>query len=116
MRGHRRTRTASGRLMNQDSEQPGPEPSALLCSRCGRAVATGRGECYLVDIRAVADPSPPVITGDDLSQDAGREISRLLKRLRGMTERQLVGQVYRRSLYCLCNACYSRWIENPVGP
>jgi hypothetical protein len=87
----------------------------LLCARCGTGLALGRGECYFVEIRAVADPTPPVITGDDLSQDAGREIGRLVARIQGMSERQLIDQVYRRKLFCLCGPCYGRWIEDPVG-
>jgi hypothetical protein len=87
----------------------------LSCSRCGVAVAAGRGEYYLVDIRAVADPSPPVFTDDDLSQDAERAIAELLSRIRALTERQLLDEIYRRKLFCLCNACYASWIEDPVG-
>ena len=89
--------------------------TGLPCSRCQQGVQLGRGEGYLVDIRAVADPTPPVLTGDDLSADASREIQRLLVRLRGMSERQVANQVFRRRLFCLCNACYARWIEDPFG-
>lgn len=94
---------------------PAPATPPLLCSRCGATLGLGRGECYLVDVRAVADPSPPVITGDDLSHDAAREIERLLTRLRGLSERELVAQVYRRRLFCLCNGCYARWSADPFG-
>jgi hypothetical protein len=96
--------------VNQEDGKP-----PLPCGRCGRLVVLGRGECYLVDIRAVADPTPPVFNGDDLSRDASKEIKRLLARLRGLSEKQLVDQVYRRRLFCLCNACYARWVEDPVG-
>ena len=89
--------------------------SPLPCGRCGCDVRPGSGEGYLVDIRAVADPSPPVFTGDDISSDASKEIQRLLTRLRGMTAKQVADQVYRRRLFCLCNACYARWIEDPFG-
>ena len=87
----------------------------LPCARCRKTVALGRGEGYLVDIRAVADPTPPIFTGDDLSQDASREISRLLMKIRGMSNAQLAVQVYRRKLLCLCTRCYANWIEDPVG-
>ena len=101
--------------MTGDPDEQGTAPTPLPCSRCGREVGLGRGEGYLVDIRAVADPMPPVFTGDDLTRDASREIQKLLKQLRGMTTRQVSDQVYRRRLFCLCNACYVRWIENPFG-
>jgi hypothetical protein len=63
----------------------------------------------------VADPSPPVFTGDDLSRDAAREIDRLLRRVRAMSEYELIAQVFRRRLFCLCNTCYARWVDDPFG-
>jgi hypothetical protein len=101
--------------MPRKTSQPQSNSSRLTCSRCGRDVELGRGECYLIDIRAVADPSPPVFTGEDLSRDAAREIDRLLKQLRKLTARELAAQVYSRKLFCLCNACHARWIQDPFG-
>jgi hypothetical protein len=101
--------------MIETPEYARPARDPLSCSRCGVAVAAGRGEYYLVDIRAVADASPPVFTDDDLLHDAERAIAELLLRLHALTERQLLDEVYRRKLFCLCNACYVRWIEDPVG-
>ena len=101
--------------MTRPTPDPAPGHSPLPCSRCGARLTLGRGECYLVDVRAVADPTPPVFTGDDLSKDASREIDRLLKRLRKLSEQQLVNQVYRRKLFCLCTTCYGRWIGDPFG-
>jgi hypothetical protein len=75
----------------------------------------GRDACYLVEIRAVCDPSPPVFTADDLERDTVRAIAELLVRIRGMSERQLIDQVYRRRLYCLCAACHARWGDDPFG-
>lgn len=68
-----------------------------------------------MDIRSVADPTPPVIAGDDLTRDAAREINRLVKRLARMTEKELAAQVYRRAIHCLCNACHARWVVDPFG-
>jgi hypothetical protein len=100
-------------MSRPDAERPDARP--LACGRCGVSVTLGRGECYLVEIRAVADPSPPVFTGDDFSRDAEAEIAALLRRLHGLTEEQLMGEVYRRKLLCLCNTCYSEWIEAPAS-
>jgi len=94
----------------------GTAPGALSCSRCGVALERGRGECYFVDVRAVADPSPPVFTEDDLERDTARAIRELLARLRKMTERQLLDQVYHRRLFCLCGPCYAQWVKDPFGP
>jgi hypothetical protein len=69
----------------------------------------------LVRIDAVADPSGPLITEDELAVDARREIEQLIARLRTMTEQELKDQVYRRVVIHLCVPCYQRWIENPAG-
>ena len=50
----------------------------LHCKRCSKEVHPGRGDYYLVRIEAVADPQPPVITQEDLDQDVGVEIERLI--------------------------------------
>lgn len=89
--------------------------STLLCSRCGVTLQRGRDESYLVEIRAVADPSPPVFTEADLERDTELAIAELLARLRKMSERQLIEQVYRRRLYCLCAACHTSWADDPFG-
>ena len=67
---------------------------SLRCSRCEAVVRPGRGEFYLVDVRAAADPSPPVFTGADFAIDAEREIEDLLRRLRGLSAEELASQVH----------------------
>ena len=49
----------------------------LHCKRCSKEVHPGRGDYYLVQIEAVADPQPPIITQEDLDQDVGADIERL---------------------------------------
>ena len=75
----------------------------------------GRDECYLVEIRSVADPSPPVFTEADLERDTEQAIAGLLARLRTLSSRQLLEQVYLRQLHCLCAACHARWTDDPFG-
>jgi hypothetical protein len=98
-------------------EDKGPTSGSrsLQCARCGIGLSRGRGECYVVEIRAVADPSPPVFTQDDLERDTEHAIDELLARLRSMSEEQLIGQVYSRGLYYLCGPCYTQWVEDPFG-
>ena len=87
----------------------------LTCRRCRREVHPGRGDYYFVRIDAVADPEPPVFTEEDLDQDVGAEIERLIRRMEVLGEEQLERQVYRRKAIYLCVPCFNRWIENPVG-
>ncbi len=59
---------------------------------------------------------PPIITQEDLDQDVGAEIERLLRRMKSMSEQQLERQVFRQKVIYLCVRCFNRWIDNPVGP
>ena len=88
----------------------------LLCTRCLRTVALGRGECYVVQIEAVADPTPPELTTSDLSRrDLRSEWRDLVAELRKLSPQEALDQVHRRVVIHLCNACYREWIENPAG-
>lgn len=99
-----------------DVPDPAPTAPACTCRRCGRALTPGRGELYVIAAMALADPYPPVFTEDDLAQDVGDEIRRLIRHLRGVDERQARDQVYRRLVFHLCAPCYGRWLEEPAGP
>ena len=87
----------------------------LHCHRCSMEVHPGRGDYYLVRIDAVADPQPPIITQEDLDQDVGAEIERLIRRMKSMSEQQLEHQVFRQKAIYLCVRCFNGWIENPVS-
>jgi hypothetical protein len=86
----------------------------LLCARCGRELARSRGDFYLVRIEAMADPSPPRFSEDDLKQDPRAEIERLFRQMSGLSEQELIDQVYRWLVLYLCGPCYRQWIEDPV--
>jgi hypothetical protein len=75
----------------------------------------GRGDFYLVTIEAVADPTPPTVTAEDLAADHREQIERLLAQLADLTEEEALAQVYRRVSLSLCGPCYRQWIENPTG-
>lgn len=93
--------------------KPAP-PSPPTCARCTAPLVPGRGDLYLVQILAVADPSPPIFSEDDLKRDPAPEIQRLLIQIRGQSEDELRDQVYHRQVFHLCAPCYRRWIANPV--
>jgi hypothetical protein len=97
-----------------DGNGPDPPRPACTCRRCGRALQPGRGELYVVSVLAVADPYPPVFTEDDLAQDVGAEIRRLVRQLSGVDAQEARDQVYHRLVFHLCTACYERWIVEPV--
>lgn len=88
---------------------------ALPCARCGVGLRAGRGEWHVVEVRVVADPSPPTFDVEDLEADTEVAIDELLTRLRGLTDRQLREQVYARRLHVLCARCQTRWLADPFG-
>ena len=88
---------------------------AIVCHRCGRRLAPGRGNFYIVRIEAFADPTPPDIPMDSLPSDPGEEIDRLIAEMTDMTEQELMDQVHRRLTIHLCGACYADWIEDPAA-
>ncbi len=95
-----------------------PDASAdapLFCARCAAELHPGRGDFYLVRIEAVADPTPPAFSAEDLTADPRAEIADLLGQLEGFSERELMDQVYRRVVLHLCTPCYRQWIERPAG-
>ena len=91
-----------------------PRQSPLLCARCGAELTPGKGNFYVVRIEALADPSPPSFSEEDLMQDPKTEIERLLDQMRELSQRELLDQVYRRLIIYLCGPCYRQWIEDPV--
>lgn len=91
------------------------EPLQPSCRYCGGALHPGSGDLYVISILALADPSPPVFTQDDLALDVGAEIRRVTAQLNRLDAEQAQDQVYRRLLFHLCTSCYRRWIEDPTG-
>jgi len=90
------------------------DDSPLLCAGCGVELTPGTGDFYLVRIEAVADPTPPSFSEEDLARDPRAEIERLVAQMRDRSEQELIDQVYRRLVIYLCGPCYRVWIEDPV--
>ena len=90
-------------------------PISVLCHRCGAELTPGKGNFYVVCIEAFADPSPPIISAEDLARDRRLEMQRLIRRLMDKSEQELMDQVYRRLVIHLCGRYYPDWIERPAG-
>ncbi|MGA2065791.1 MAG: hypothetical protein ABSG86_12515 [Thermoguttaceae bacterium] len=95
-------------------DQGFPDGSPLLCARCSAELTPGKGDFYVVRIEALADPTPPSFSEEDLQRDPRAEIERLINRMKELSEQELLDQVYRRLVLSLCGPCYRRWIEDPV--
>lgn len=93
-----------------------PEPTGpLFCARCSVELHPGSGDFFQITIEAVADPSPPVVPGDESPSVLRRRIDRLIEELRDVSEREAMDQVHRRLVIHLCNRCYRGWIETPAS-
>jgi hypothetical protein len=75
----------------------------------------GSGTFFRVTIEAVADPTPPTISAEDLSTNLRQRIEELLQQMQDLSAQEAMDQVYRRLTLYLCGPCYREWIENPAG-
>jgi hypothetical protein len=97
-----------------------PEPNAdqdipFVCARCGTELRPGSGNYYQVTIEAIADPTPPSFSPEDLAGDLRQKIERLLAQLQDVSEQEAMEQVYLRRRLFLCAPCCRHWIEHPVA-
>ncbi len=87
----------------------------LLCARCATELEPGTGSFYVVTIEAIADPTPPTVSADDLAGDVRKRIEQLLQQMADLSAREAMDQVYRKMVLHRCVRCYRAWIENPTG-
>ncbi len=108
-------------MENHNGRHSSPvEPSgdhSRLCDRCLQEVQEGVGEFFEVQIQAVADPTPPVLDALD-HQTPYQQLEsyqEIVSATEGLSACEAQDQVYRRVTLSLCNRCFSKWIEDPVG-
>jgi hypothetical protein len=89
--------------------------STIFCNRCLRLLQPGAGDFYEVSILSIRDPSPPLITAEDLERDPTQTWRELLNELANTSPREALDQVYRQVTVHLCDACHASWIEDPAG-
>jgi hypothetical protein len=95
--------------------EPPADQAPVFCARCAVALQPGSGIFYRITIEAVADPTPPTFSAEDLAIDVRPLIEQLLAQLDDLSEAEALAQVYRRLILDLCGRCYREWIENPTG-
>ena len=88
-------------------DQPGDS-----CLRYGKELLLGRDSCFLVEVEAMADPSPPIISAEEVTR---QQIEGLIEQMKDLSPQEAMDQVYRRLCFYLCGSCYRPWIENPTG-
>lgn len=91
--------------------------SLLICARCLRLLWVGRGEFFVVQINAVADPSAPDLNAYE-EQDTNsirQAYEEVIGQLGEASELEANEQVARQLQIHLCNECFPDWFENPAS-
>ena len=83
------------------------------CDRCGTAMAEGDLR-YVAKIQVFAANDPLKITFEDLRRDHTRDVEQLLKQCEGMTEEELMRDVYVDFQFDLCRACQKAYVTAPM--
>ena len=91
------------------------DDAPIFCARCLAELIPGRGNFFVVRIQAVADPTPPELTLEDLDRDHRAQFEQLVREMADHSEQELLDQVYRNVTIHLCNRCFQQWIEHPAG-
>ena len=69
---------------------------------------------FVVNIEAYPLPETPELDSRELKGDLKAYIEQLMAEMRGLSEQELLDQVYRRLSIFLCPSCYHDWIETPT--
>jgi len=85
-----------------------------ICDRCGRPIEQGQLR-YIAKIQVFAAADPLEITLEDLLRNTRREMDRLLQQCEGLTEAELMRDVYVKFEYDLCRACQKAYVNNPLS-
>lgn len=84
-----------------------------ICDSCGQPLETGAVR-YIAHIEVYAAYDPLEVTLDDLLRDHTREIEQIYEQCAGLTEEELMREVYVEFTYDLCPACQKRYIRDPL--
>ncbi|MBU6402634.1 MAG: hypothetical protein KGS61_20125 [Verrucomicrobia bacterium] len=84
-----------------------------VCDRCGQPIRDKQLR-YIAKIQVFAAYDPLEITFEDLTRDHSREIDRILAECEGLSEAELMRDVYVEFKFDLCRACQRAYICDPI--
>ncbi len=84
-----------------------------LCDRCGQPIEEGELR-YVLKFQVYAAYDPLAVTFDDLTRDHRAEIQEILARCAGLTEEELMQDVYVERQFDLCRPCQRAFLANPL--
>jgi hypothetical protein len=87
----------------------------LVCDGCGAALLADEDVRYVLRIQGHAAYDPLEITRQDLERDLESEMARLLESLKRRDPQALEDEVHREFQLDLCQACWRRYIRDPLA-
>jgi hypothetical protein len=84
-----------------------------LCDRCGQLIEDGALR-YIAKIQVYAAYDPLNIDFEDVTRDHTDEIKEILKRCDGLSEEELMQDVYVDFQFDLCRPCQRFYIKDPL--
>ena len=77
-----------------------------ICESCGNIIEKSRS-AYRLKIELFADPSAPQFSEQDMQQDAGEELRKLVEAMQcvELDQQEIEDQVYESYLFTLCASC-----------
>jgi hypothetical protein len=87
---------------------------ARVCDRCGQPIEEGQLR-YTAKIQVFAAYDPLNITFDELERDYASELRQVLEQCRGLSEAELMRDVYVEYQFDLCPACQKAYIRDPLA-
>ena len=86
-----------------------------LCDRCGQLIEPNALR-FVAKIQVYAAYDPINVSFDELTRDHSEEIREIIRRCDGLTEDELMRDVYVDFEFDLCHACQRIYIANPLPP
>ena len=83
------------------------------CDRCGRTITEGELR-YVTKIQVYAAYDPLKITFEDLLRDHRQDIARLVKVCEGLSEEELMRDVFVDFQFDLCRECHKTYLAAPL--
>jgi hypothetical protein len=84
-----------------------------MCDRCGQPLEKGQLR-YAVKVQVFAAYDEMEIGGKDLLKSHKEEIAKLIEQAKGMTEEELMRDVYVELKFDLCRACHKEYLKQPI--
>ncbi len=85
----------------------------FTCDHCGKALASGEDQRYVVKIEAFSAEEMADVTEADLEEDHMQAVSELLRNLEETDS--AVEEPNKHFRYDLCQGCHQRFVRDPLG-